>query len=47
MSFQWSREGGSLPAGRSEDTGFGLLVLTSVEVTSHSRYLYSIYNLYI
>ena len=39
MSFQWSREGGSLPAGRSEDTGFGLLVLTSVEVTSHSTYL--------
>ena len=39
MSFQWTREGGSLPQGRSQDNGFGLLVLTSVEEDDSGVYV--------
>ena len=39
MSFQWSREGGALPVGRSQDNGFGLLVLTSVEEDDSGTYV--------
>ena len=39
MSFQWTREGGSLPVGRSQDNGFGLLVLTSVEEDDSGTYV--------
>ena len=38
MSFQWSRDGG-LPAGRSRDNGYGLLVLTSVEEIDSGTYV--------
>ena len=39
MSFQWTREGGSLPVGRSEVNGFGLLLLTSVEEDDSGTYV--------
>ena len=39
MSFQWTREGGSLPVGRSEDNGFGLLLLTTVEEDDSGTYV--------
>ena len=39
MSFQWTREGGSLPVGRSQDNGFGLLLLTSVEEDDSGVYV--------
>ena len=39
MSFQWSREGGELPVGRSHDSGFGLLVLTTVEEEDSGTYV--------
>ena len=39
MSFQWTREGGSLPQGRSQDNGFGLLLLTSVEEDDSGVYV--------
>ena len=39
MRYKWSKEAGTLPAGRSSDSGLGILIIKSVEVDDSGTYV--------
>ena len=39
MNFKWSKENGALPPGRSTDSGYGILIITSVETDDSGTYV--------
>ena len=39
LSFAWTKENGPLPPGRSTDSGYGILIITSVERDDSGTYV--------
>ena len=39
MEYKWSKDSGNLPAGRSSDSGLGILIIKSVEVDDSGTYV--------